>query len=86
MTIEQKEQQIISLLHELPMVQRIKVALAVLQGADLNLVQIHEAYDDPWMTPELEAEFDRRAAELRTGKVQGIPAQEVSDKLAALLS
>ena len=82
MTLEQKEQHILAMVAGLPIFQRIRIALTILRGIEpeyLNPPTSEEARE--WETPEFMAELDRRAEELRSGKVKGIPGDEFLKEL-----
>ena len=87
MTTEQKEQQALALIAELPIFQRIRLALTVLRGSEPETIRpsLDEAAR-PWETKEFFAELDRRYEAMVDGTDPGIPAEEVLANISAELS
>jgi len=85
MTVEQKEQHILTLIAELPLIEQVRIALMVLRGIEPDeLVPTHAHEAMPWETSEFFAELDRRSEELRSGKVKGISGDEFLKELRSL--
>lgn len=85
MTVEQKEQHILTLVAGLPIFQRIRIALTILRGIEPESIQpenVEEAM--PWETAEFMAELDKRSEELRTGKVQAISGEDFLAELRSM--
>ena len=85
MTVEQKANHILTLAAELPIFQRLRVALTILRGVDPEYITPTDSGERmPWETKEFLAELDRRSEELRSGKVKPIQGDEFMAELRAM--
>lgn len=77
MTVDQKEQHILTLIAGLPIFRRIRIALTILRGIEPeSLSKFADEEIKPWETEAFVAELDRRSQELRSGKVEGISGDD----------
>mgnify|MGYP001317705886 CR=1 FL=1 len=85
MTTDSKEQHILRQIAEFPALQRMRIALTILRGIEPDyLIPPDSDERRPWETAEFMADLDRRAEELRSGKVEGISGDAFLDELRAL--
>lgn len=85
MTVEQKANHILTLAAELPIFQRLRVALTILRGVDPEYISPTDSTQRmPWETDEFLAELDRRSEEIKSGKVKAIPGEEFMAELRAM--
>ena len=85
MTVEQKTNHILALAAELPIFQRLRVALTILRGVDPEYISPADSTQRaPWETDEFLTELDRRSAELRSGTTKAIPGEELMAELRAM--
>lgn len=85
MTIEQKEQQILTLIYQLPLIRRIRLAWTIIQGVQADQIHIEESSlpippfspmtDDEWIK-----ELNHRVREIESGSLKAIPGEDVMAK------
>jgi len=85
MTVEQQEQHILSLIYKLPILQRVRLALTVLKGVSPEDIEVNKS-SSSWETPEFFAELDKRYDDMVSGKVPGIPADQVFQEIESDLN
>ena len=84
MTLKQQENQILALIGQLPLLNRVRIALLVLKGLNPDEVLGETPIAEEKLSPELEAELDRRLEELKNGTVEEIQGEEFLKELRSL--
>jgi hypothetical protein len=86
MTVEQQEQQILDLIYKLPILRRIRLALTVLKGVDVEQIEISQPTErESWESPEFFEELDQRHEAMLNGEDSGVPAEELFQQIGAKL-
>lgn len=87
MTTDQKEQHILDLVHDLPIMRRIRLALTILQDVKPSQVPVDESLADQVPSPENQTEAQlaetllARKQSYMSGEGENLSRQELMDRI-----
>lgn len=87
MNLEQREQRILTLIDQLPLIHRIKLALTVLRGIDPKVMEEEiDSQSSSWETITFFQELDNRYHDMITGDDPGMDIDELMTTINTRLS